>query len=47
MAQKYGALGREIKETVYNTGYFGRLGEVDDAPRDSDILGTVRGALWG
>jgi hypothetical protein len=45
VAQKYDALGREIKETVYNAGYFGRLGEVDDAPRDSEILGTVREAV--
>jgi hypothetical protein len=32
LAQKYGALGREIKETVYNDGYFGRLRETNNAP---------------
>lgn len=45
LAQKYGVLGGEIKETVYNDGYFGRLGETCDAPDDDEVLGAVQKAL--
>jgi hypothetical protein len=45
VAQNYRVLGGSIKETVYNDGYFGRLGETRDAPGDDEVLDAVRMAL--